>query len=133
MLGALMLLSLLVAGFWAFAGVWWVLLFSGIEVSALVVAFFCYARHASDCERIAFDGDRVSIESVNGTRTDRLEGRRGTLTLSYDARPGGLVEVRESAAGGRSLSLGRFVPEGQRAQLAKTLSQGLRLPLERSF
>jgi uncharacterized membrane protein len=132
MFGGLMLLSFLVAGFWAYAGAWWVLVFSAVEVVALAVAFIVYARHASDYESLVLDGDHVRIELVDGAKIHRLEGSRRSIALCVNARKRGLVEVREVTAGGRSLSIGRFLPEEQRAQLAQALAQRLRVPLERS-
>jgi uncharacterized membrane protein len=132
MFGGLMVLSFLVAGFWAYAGAWWVLVFSFVEVLALACAFVFYARHACDYDRLTVEGDQLSIEQVDGAQTHRLQGSRRSLAVRYDARRRGLVEVREVTAGGRSLSVGRFLPEEQRALLAQALTKRLRVPLERS-
>ena len=50
-----------------------VLPFVGLELVAVGAAFFCYARHAADFERITIEPGVVSVEHVKGAQTHRWE------------------------------------------------------------
>jgi uncharacterized membrane protein len=126
---ALALFSLMVAGFWAFVGAWFVLVFALIEVCALGLAFVLYARHAADYESIECQGEQVRFEFADGQQTHVFETSRGTLRLAYEDKRRALIEVR---AQGHTVQLGRFVPESERGQFAQTLAKSLRAPLYRS-
>lgn len=65
--------SLLVAGSFLLIGVWMVLIFTCIEITALTIALYIYSRHALDYEKITIDGKRLQIERSWGGKVDQFE------------------------------------------------------------
>lgn len=61
--GAIGLISLIIALFFAFMGAWLVLPFAGIELVAVGYAFYYVHCHSCDYERIIIANDQVSIET----------------------------------------------------------------------
>ena len=59
---ALVCLSLIVASGFLLAGIWVVLIFTALELSAVTVGFLIYCRHALDCETIEIDGNRLIVK-----------------------------------------------------------------------
>lgn len=108
--------SLVIAGVFALLGAWPVIVFSCVEVLALVIAFFVYGRHAGDYERILMDPARVIVESVSANRLERRELMSRRLQVEYEDRK--LIQLVQ---GGQSLSIGRYVACDQRQQLADEL------------
>jgi uncharacterized membrane protein len=111
-------------GFAAF-GAWLVLPFAGAEALALGVAFFVYARHAADYERIEFAGGRLTVEVADAERMSRyvLDPRAARVRVEQagtDAR----VLLRVA---GRELELGRHLDDEARRELAVELEKRLRI------
>ncbi|MDP3621391.1 MAG: DUF2244 domain-containing protein [Polynucleobacter sp.] len=65
--------SLMVAGYFWLFGVWMILIFTCIEITALTIALYIYSRHALDYEKITIDGKRLQIEKSWGGKVDTLE------------------------------------------------------------
>ncbi len=116
-------ISLLVAVGWAWQGVWYVLPFTLIEITGLLIAFFAYSRHATDHDRIVIGNQQVVVEVVRGNRKTVLQSAIGLARVRYVKERKRLVEVK---LGAKDLLVGRFVPEGQRPALAQELSKALR-------
>jgi uncharacterized membrane protein len=122
----LCVVSLLVAGFFWWMGAVLVLPFAVLELLVLGVAFFVYARHATDGERILLDADNLWVEWEHAGRLQRFQMARHFLQV-LPRRGHGLVEL--VGAGGQ-VAVGRYLRPEQRDQLAKELrwalsSQGL--------
>ena len=64
--GSLSAVSLGIAAAFAVVGAWMVVPFALIEVSVLGLAFFCYARHAGDYERIEAGPGWLRVEASHG-------------------------------------------------------------------
>ena len=116
--------SLAIATVWAMRGAWIVLVFAGIEVLALAVAFVAYGRHAGDFERIVIEADRLVVECSVGTRASRIEFRRhGVRTeLVDDSRRSVLIKL---SAGSSSIDVGGLVPEPTRRRVYAELRREL--------
>ena len=61
--------SLTIAASFASVGAWWILVFSVIELLALVAAFIAYARQAGAYERLLLTRGRLVVEINSGTAT----------------------------------------------------------------
>jgi uncharacterized membrane protein len=107
-------------GFAAF-GAWLILPFAGAEALALAVAFFAWARHAADYERIELDGGRLSIEVADAERSSRHVLDALAARLQLDAGRGRLV--LRTAQG--ELEIGRHLDDAARRRLASELEKRL--------
>lgn len=108
--------------FW-FQGAVLVLPFAWLELAAVGLAFFVYARHAADREHILLQGRRLVVELENGGRLERAEFNREWVRVEPGADDRSLIEV---SGQGRRMSVGRYVRPELRPALARELRQALR-------
>ena len=110
------------AGF-AFAGAWLILPFAGIEIAALAAAFYVYARHAGDYERISMRDGRL-----------RIEIRDAEASAVHEFHPAwARVAMRRAASEprlyvgshGREVEIGRHLTAPARGALARELEARL--------
>lgn len=116
------LVSLVIAVAFASVGAWPILPFAGIEVLALGVAFVVHARHAGDYEHIVMARGRLTIERWHGGELDRIDCRPTWVRVEYQ---GSRRELIRLVVGGREMSVGRFVPDDGRGELARELRASL--------
>jgi uncharacterized membrane protein len=109
---------------WMF-GATLVLPFAGIETLALGVALVAYARHAADRDRVTLEAGRLSVERVDGTRTERFDFDAAWVRV--ERRPDGRSLI-ELSGDGRRVCIGRFV----RPELRDALARELRLAVLQS-
>ena len=113
--------SIGIAAAFAALGAWLILPFAGIEMLVLYLAFRYMDRHAADYERIAIEGDRVSVEHFEAGRTRSQELHRYWARLAVS--PDGSRLVLRSH--GRELEIGRYMSNEQRLDLARVLKRRL--------
>jgi uncharacterized membrane protein len=108
----------------AVAGVWWVLPFAGLEVGLLVWAFGRIALGDSDFESLELRGEGWIYQA---SRSGKGTSARGALSwLRVEAhRVRGRLVVGLCYAG-RQYEVGSFLPEDQRAGLARELAGVIR-------
>jgi len=123
---ALALLVLAIGTGFALAGAWLVLPFAGLEMLALGAAYFMYARHAADYERIALERGRLTVEVAEAESTARfeLDPRLARVLLEKSEGYGARVILRGA---GEELEIGRHLDAQARVGLAHELSQKLRI------
>jgi uncharacterized membrane protein len=123
---ALALVVLAIGTGFALAGAWLVLPFAGLEVLALGAAYFMYARHAADYERIALERGRLTVEVAEAENTARfeLDPRLARVLLEKSEGCGARVLLRGA---GEELEIGRHLDAQARVGLAQELSQKLRI------
>lgn len=114
--------SMGIALFFAMQGAWLVVPFACIELTALGVAFFVYARHAADYERILVGPRRLVVERSVGRAFDRIECEPEWVRVEYAGTHRAPVRL---LAGRRQLEVGLFVPDEQRRDLAQQLRESL--------
>jgi uncharacterized membrane protein len=117
---------LAIAAVFTARGAWVVLPFACIEVLALGAAFFIYARHAADYERIVLCRDCLLVETCRAERLRREECTPAWTRVEYTGTKRELIGL---VAKGRRIEVGRFVPESDRPDLARQLRaqlQGIR-------
>lgn len=120
---SMFLFSSLIAGYFLVQGVWMILLFTVIELSALGIALLIYARHALDYESIAIDGSIVTVEKSIGGKVERHEFNAKWLKLKQEEAGKRLIRIEQSD---HELPIGIFVPLDARAQFFKDLRQQIR-------
>jgi uncharacterized membrane protein len=122
-LAALALLSLAVGGFFWSQGATLVLPFAVIEVVALAVAVFVFAKHATDAERISLVGGALLVEREVGGKLDRVAFASEWVRIEAWEPRQSLVSL---SGQGRSVSVGRHLRPDLRPLLAKEIRQALR-------
>lgn len=118
--GALCCLSLTVALVFTLRGAWFVILFSGLELSAVGWAFLYYARHATDQERIFLDGQNLLILECNGGQEKRIRLDPTRTRVAPPRRYQDLILLKSDQ---RQVKVGRFVNSRQRHQVALELQR----------
>lgn len=117
--------SLLVAVGFSIAGAWLVLPFAGLELAVLGFAFYYMHLHASDFERIAVEGDIVSVTQKDYREIRYQEFNRYWAKLKLYTQPNGdhVVALRSH---GKDLEVGkRFLSNEQKVALAEQLKARL--------
>ena len=124
--GSLVALSFMFGAAFALFGLWMVLPFVGIELIAVAAAFFYYARHAADYERIVVSNEAVSVEQVDGSRTLnwRLDPRASRVQVEFSDRLTKGISVFLLAPG-LKVELGRHLIDARRRRLARELDAAL--------
>jgi uncharacterized membrane protein len=114
----LCMVSLSVAAFFTLRGAWYVLCFSVIEISAVGLAFFRFARHATDREHIALIDECLVVEltQMEQTRQFKLDKRR--IRVETPLSRDGLIRLESN---GTRVEVGRFLTEWRRRELAQEL------------
>lgn len=120
---ALALVSAAVSGFFWVQGAVLVLPFAALEVAALALAFFWYARHATDGERLWLEGHRLVLEVERAGRV-----RRETLDATWlEVTPPGAGDAAIGLrAGGQHWRVGQHASARCRARVAEDLRRSLR-------
>jgi uncharacterized membrane protein len=116
-------ISLAIAAGFAVSGATPVLLFAGLELVVLGIAFLIYARHASDHETIELRDDQMWIEHHFGGRVERSEFRPEWVRVEPAVGQGSLLEV---SGAGRKALVGRYLRPEWRQHLAIELRSALR-------
>jgi uncharacterized membrane protein len=115
--------TLSIGTFFWFQGAVLILPFAWLELAAVGLAFFAYARHAADHEHITLQGRRLVVETESAGRLDRAEFNRDWVRVEPYAADRSLIEL---SGQGRRVSVGRFVRPELRPALAQEIRQALR-------
>ncbi len=99
-----------------------VLPFSGLEVVGLWLAFYYVARAGQEQEVVSLGSELVVVEKGRARATARYEFPLAWVAVRLRGAPRRWYPRRlELGAQGRTVELGRFLTEGERALLAQTL------------
>lgn len=120
---SLCLLSLGIGLFFWAQGATLVLVFAGLEITVVGVAFLVYARHATDGEKISLQGARLVVECESAGRLERAEFAREWVRVEPKSGDRSLIEL---SGQGRSIEVGRFVRPELRQVLAREIRKALR-------
>jgi uncharacterized membrane protein len=123
MYGSLCLLSLAIAAFFWVQGAALVLPFALLEMIAVGCAFWVYARHATDGEKIVLQDSQLVVELERGGKVQRAQFQRDWVRVEPCRDDQSLIEVYGQ---GRSISVGRFIRPELRPLLAREIRQALR-------
>lgn len=117
------MVSLAIGGFFWLQGAKLILAFAGLEVVLVGVAFFVYARHATDGEWISLQGASLVVECESAGRRERAEFARQWVRIEPKSGDRSLIEL---SGQGRSIEVGRFVRPELRQALAREIRNALR-------
>jgi uncharacterized membrane protein len=120
---ALCVLSLSVALVFLLQGVWPILVFTALELSAVSIAFLLYARHAADYEHIVLTAGCLLVERLSGGRVTQTVLEPYFTKVGMPDSPRSLVLLE---AKGVTLAVGAYAASAQRRQLALELQGALR-------
>lgn len=114
--------SFSVAAYFTLHGAWYILGFAILEMAAVGVAFFLYARHAADREHIALIDDYLLVELIQKERVRQFRfDPRWTRVESPVSRN----ELIGLEANGMRVEVGRFLTEYKRREFARELKRAL--------
>jgi uncharacterized membrane protein len=123
MYGSLCVVSLGIGVWFWMLGARFVLGFAWVELMAVGLAFFVYARHAADGETISLRGGRLVVELESAGRCERAEFNRNWVRVEPRAGDTSLIEV---SGQGRIVKVGRYVRPELRPVLAHEIRRALR-------
>lgn len=117
----------LIGGSFAYFGLWMVMPFCGIEALAVGIAFYLVLRDGERRELVRIDGDTLVIETGARELEQRHEFNclwvRVNLSRSrYRHHPSRLFVGTH----GRAVELGRFLTDGERDTLSRSLINALK-------
>ncbi|XLZ69026.1 DUF2244 domain-containing protein [Massilia sp. SR12] len=116
--GLLCLFSFAVATGFVLVGMWQVLLFTALEMSAVAAAFLYYARHATDYEHIVLGNGTLLVEQVSAGRTSVTQLELHFLRLQMPGHPNDLIHLESN---GVAVDVGYFATDPRRRALAQEL------------
>lgn len=111
----------LIAGGFAWHGLWWVAPFSGLEVIALGVGLYCCSRATYRWQVILVGADRVVVVRSGGRRDD-FQRPWARTRWRADGSASGVLQV---GSHGRFVDVGEFLAVAERRRLAQTLGRAL--------
>lgn len=105
-------------------GIWMVLAFALVEMTAVGLALLHYARHALDVETIALGEGALVIERIDAGRREEIRLDPTWLrVLPPEPRRRKLIHLETRGA---QVAVGAYVSEATRLQVAQELKQALR-------
>lgn len=120
---ALCVASIGIGLFFWFQGATLVIPFASLELIAVGLAFYVYARHSTDGEHIALLDNRLVVELECGGKLEKAEFQRGWVRVEPRASDTSLIELSER---GRTIQVGRYIRPELRPQLAREIRSALR-------
>ena len=120
---SLCVVTLGIGTFFWFQGALLILPIAWLELAAVGLAFFTYARHAADGEHILLQGRWLVVELENAGRLERAEFDRDWVRVEPGADERSLIEV---SGQGRRMIVGRYLRPELRPALARELRRALR-------
>jgi uncharacterized membrane protein len=116
------ILSFAVAAAFLLVGFWYILVFTGLEMTAVAAAFLYYARHATDYEHIVLANGSLLVEKVSAGHMQTVQLDTCWLRLQMPRRPGELIHLESR---GVAVDIGTFVTIPHRRALAQELRYAL--------
>lgn len=118
----LCVVSLIIAFSFTWRGAWYILGFAVIELAAVGCAFLCYARHATDHERIVLTDDLLVIHLIQAEQARQFKLIRHCTKIDPPAKRHRLIGLESS---GTRVEVGRFLTEHKRREFIRELRQEL--------
>lgn len=111
---ALVTLSVIVASGFLLAGVWVILIFTVIEISAVTLGFLIYCRHALDRETIEIDGKRLTVKKFIGYKESVYEFNTQWAKIEAPTEGSKTFHISQSNL---RVELGQFLRQEQQLSL----------------
>lgn len=112
------LFSFAVATGFVMIGIWQVLFFTVLEMTAVAAAFLYFARHAADYEHIVLANGKLLVEQVSAGKMSVTQLELYFLRLHMPARYGDLIHLESK---GVAVDIGYFATDPRRRALAQEL------------
>ncbi len=120
---SLCVLSFGIGGVFWFRGATLIMPFAWLELLVVGAAFWVYARHATDGEKISLQGAQLVVELENAGKLERAEFNRDWVRVEPRTDDRSLIEV---SGQGRTVQVGRYVRPELRPALAREIRMALR-------
>ena len=117
------ILSLIVASFFLYQGIWLVLPFTLLELIVLAIALLIYARHATDYERIAIRPGELLVEKSNAGKVVQFVFNPSWVRVDNVLSSQKLISVKYQ---GQVIEIGRFIHVSLRQNFLIDFAQALR-------
>jgi uncharacterized membrane protein len=122
--GSIAFVSLVIAAAFAWFGAWPILPFAGAELAALYLAHRWVGRHSCDFERVAFEGEKLVVETRVVDRVRRFEFNGYWAQVAVRGSAGQCrVAIRSH---GHEVQFGRLLSEQQCREACEGLARELR-------
>ena len=116
-------LSLIVASFFLYQGVWLILPFTLLELAVLAIALLIYARHATDYERIDIRQGELLVETSNAGKVMQFVFNPSWVRVDSVLNSQKLISINYQ---GQVLEIGRFIHVSLRKNFLIEFAQVLR-------
>ena len=116
-------LSLIVASFFLYQGVWLILPFTLLELAVLAIALLIYARHATDYERIDIRQGELLVETSNAGKVMQFVFNPSWVRVDSVLNSQKLISINYQ---GQVLEIGRFIHVSLRKNFLIEFAQALR-------
>jgi uncharacterized membrane protein len=116
-------LSLIVASFFLYQGVWLILPFTILELIVLAIALLVYARHATDYERIAIRQGELLLETSHAGRVIQHVFNPSWISVDKALNEHKLIALNYQ---GKVFEIGRFIHVSLRKHFLVEFVQALR-------
>ena len=110
----LVCLSVTVAAGFFLAGVWVILIFTALELSAVTLGFLIYCRHALDCETIEIDGKSLVVKKFIGYKEVVYEFNAQWAKIELPSQGSKVFHISQSS---QRVELGQFLRSEQQIPL----------------
>ena len=116
-------LSLIVASFFLYQGVWLILPFTLLELAVLAIALLIYARHATDYEKIDIRQGELLVETSNAGKVMQFVFNPSWVRVDSVLNSQKLRSINYQ---GQVLEVGRFIHVSLRKNFLVEFAQALR-------
>ena len=116
-------LSLIVASFFLYQGVWLILPFTLLELAVLAIALLIYARHATDYEKIDIRQGELLVETSNAGKVMQFVFNPSWVRVDSVLNSQKLISINYQ---GQVLEVGRFIHVSLRKNYLVEFAQALR-------
>ena len=117
------ILSLIVASFFLYQGVWLILPFTLLELAVLAIALLIYARHATDYEKIDIRQGELLVETSNAGKVMQFVFNPSWVRVDSVLNSQKLISINYQ---GQVLEVGRFIHVSLRKNFLVEFAQALR-------
>jgi len=112
------LFSFAVATGFVMVGMWQILIFTALEMTAVAAAFLHFARHATDYEHIVLANGQLLVEKVSAGKMSTTQLELYFLRLQMPTHPSDLIHLESK---GVAVDIGYFATGPHRRALAQEL------------
>lgn len=114
--------SLLVGSYFLFHGLWFVMVFAVLEMTAVAAAFIYMGRHATDREWVALNERELLVGRVHAEQVLQFKLNPFRTQVVLPQRREGLICLESE---GHRVEVGRFLTEKKRQVFAQELQDKL--------